>query len=291
MALPSMTRRRHRLFQVFIGTSVFLLALIATVAFGGGIAHAASSTDISTDPFTQATCAASSTTNHHTEVEPDTFSFGSTIVAAYQVGRVFDGGACAIGFATSTNNGSTWTTGLLPDITKWTVSQGTGPYARATDAAVAYDAKHNTWMISPLALTETGGVKGVAVGTSLSTDSGFTWGAPVVTASVTGNQSFDKNWIVCDITASSPHYGNCYTEWDDNGNGNLLKMSTSTDGGHTWSAAAHNGSGVIGGQPVGRPGGTRIVAIDKANASPPAAVQSTHCGASWSALTPLTTPN
>ena len=289
MELQPTTRRHPRLFQIFIGTPVFLLALIVSLAFSGGVAHAAGSTDISTDPFTQATCAASSTTNHHTEVEPDTYSFGSTIVAAFQVGRVFDGGACAIGFATSTNNGSTWTTGLLPDITKWTVSQGTGPYARATDAAVAYDAKHNTWMVSSLALTETGGVSGVAVVTSLSTDGGFTWSAPVVTASVTGNQSFDKNWIVCDTTASSPHYGNCYTEWDDNGNGNLLKMSTSTDGGHTWSAAATNGSGVIGGQPVVRPDGTVIVPIDNANESAIGAFNSTNGGASWSAITTITT--
>ena len=28
----------------------------------------------------------------------------------------------------------------------------------------------------------------------------------------------------------------CYTEWDDHGNGNRLQMSTSTDGGLTWSA-------------------------------------------------------
>jgi len=291
MALQSTTRWRPRLLQVCIGTPVLLLALVASLALSGGIARAASSTDISTDPFTQATCAASNTTNHHTEVEPDTFSFGSTIVAAYQVGRIFDGGACAIGFATSTNNGSTWTTGLLPGITKWTVSQGTGPYARATDAAVAYDAKHNTWMVSSLALTETGGVKGVAVVTSRSTDGGFTWGNPVVTASVTGNQSFDKNWIVCDTTPTSPHYGNCYTEWDDNGNGNLLKMSTSTDGGLTWSAAATNGSGVIGGQPVVRPDGTVIVPIDNANESALGAFNSTNGGASWSAITTITTIN
>src|SRR5689334_21141126 len=84
----------------------------------------AATTTISTDPFTQATCKASTTTNHHTEVEPDTFSNGSTIVATFQVGRIYDGGACAIGFATSTNNGTTWTSGLLPGITKWS---GGGP--------------------------------------------------------------------------------------------------------------------------------------------------------------------
>jgi hypothetical protein len=52
------------------------------------------------------------TTNHHTEVEPDTYgpagANGTTIVTTFQVGRIFDGGACAIGFATSTNGGSSY---------------------------------------------------------------------------------------------------------------------------------------------------------------------------------------
>ncbi len=281
---------RRRILLGALATPGLLLALVVSLAFSALPALAAT-VHISTDPFTQATCAASSTTNHHTEVEPDTFSNGSTIVAAFQVGRVFDGGACAIGFATSTNNGASWTSGLLPGITKWTSSQGVanGPYDRATDAAVAYDAKHNVWLVSSLALTEPGGVKGVAVLTSSSSDGGLTWSTPFVTASVTGTQSFDKNWLVCDDTASSPFYGNCYTEWDDNGNGNLVKMSTSTDGGHTWSAAATNGSGVIGGQPVVRPDGTVIVPIDNANETAVGAFHSTNGGGTWSAITTITT--
>src|SRR3954468_17758042 len=183
---------------------------------------------IGSDPFTQATCKASSTTNHQTLVEPDTFANGSTIVAAYQVGRIYDGGACATGFATSTNNGATWTSGLLPGITKWV---GGGPNDRATDAAVAYDAKHSAWLISALTLLEAGGVHGNAVVTSRSIDGGLTWGNPSTTA--TGGD-LDKNWIVCDNTPASPFYGHCYTQWDDHGAGNLLKMSTSTDGGQTW---------------------------------------------------------
>src|SRR5262245_52684840 len=126
-----------------------------SLAVGVSGANAATLT-ISSDPFTQATCAASATTNHQTEVEPDTFSFGSTIVATYQVGRVFDGGGCAIGFATSTDNGATWTTGLLPGITKFS---GGGTYDRASDPAVAYDAAHNVWLISSLAVVETGGLQ------------------------------------------------------------------------------------------------------------------------------------
>jgi hypothetical protein len=256
-----------------------------TLAFSALPALAAT-VHISTDPFTQATCHGSNTTNHHTEVEPDTFSNGSTIVAAFQVGRIFDGGACAIGFATSTNNGSTWTSGLLPGITKWTTSQGVGPNDRATDAAVAFDAKHGVWLVSSLTLLEAGGVHGNSVVTSVSSDGGLTWGNPFTTAT---GADLDKNWIVCDNTSTSPFYGNCYTEWDNHGNGNQLQMSTSSDGGQHWSAAATNGSGVIGGQPVVRPDGTVIVPTDNANESVVGAFHSTNGGASWTAMTTITT--
>ena len=136
---------------------ILILALAMPMAAGAATLH------ISTDPFTQATCRASNTTNHHTEVEPDTFSNGSTIVAAFQVGRIFDGGACAIGFATSADNGATWQSGLLPGITKWS---GGGSNDRATDASVAFDERHNVWLISSLTLLEAGGVHGNAVVTS-----------------------------------------------------------------------------------------------------------------------------
>ena len=41
----------------------------------------------------------------------------------------------------------------------------------------------------------------------------------------------DKNWTVCDNHPSSPFYGHCYTELDNFGDGDLELMSTSTDGG------------------------------------------------------------
>ena len=53
---------------------------------------------------------------HATQVEPDTFAFGSTIVSVFQVGRVFEGGAVAIGFSTSRDGGVTWKSGLLPGV-------------------------------------------------------------------------------------------------------------------------------------------------------------------------------
>src|ERR1051326_7107356 len=123
MSLKTLSTWRRRAWLAILAAPGLVIALVFSLAFSALPALAATTT-ISTDPFTQATCAASTTTNHHTEVEPDSFSNGSTIVAAYQVGRIFDGGACAAGFATSTNNGASWTTGLLPGITKWTASQG-----------------------------------------------------------------------------------------------------------------------------------------------------------------------
>jgi hypothetical protein len=256
-------------------------ALTAAMVLASGAQAAV--LQVSSDPFTQATCKASTTTNHQTQVEPDTFANGATIVAAYQVGRIFDGGACAVGFATSTNNGATWTSGLLPGITKWA---GGGANDRATDASVAYDARHNVWLVSSLTLLEAGGVHGNAVVTSRSTNGGLTWSGPFTTA--TGGD-LDKNWIVCDNTPTSPFYGNCYTQWDDHGAGNALRMSRSTDGGQTWSAPATNNSGVIGGQPVVRPDGTVIVPTANANETAIGAFNSTNGGVSWSAVTTIAT--
>src|SRR4051794_36039466 len=97
------------------GTAALVVGVLGPVSSASAVTPA-----IASDPFTQATCHASNTTNHQANVEPDSFSNGSTIVAAYQVGRIYDGGACAIGFSTSTNNGASWTSGLLPGLTKYT---------------------------------------------------------------------------------------------------------------------------------------------------------------------------
>jgi hypothetical protein len=272
----SVSRVRRRMVLSAVAASALVVAVV-----GPASVASAATTSIGTDPFTQAACAASATTNHQTEVEPDTFSNGSTIVAAYQVGRIFDGGACAIGFATSTNNGTTWKRGLLPGITKYF---GGGANDRASDSSVAYDARHSVWLVSSLTLLEAGGVHSNAVVTSRSTDGGGTWSNPFPTTTAGAP---DKNWIVCDNTSASPFYGHCYTQWDDHGHGNLLQMSTSTDGGQTWSAPATNDTGVIGGQPVVRPDGTVVVPIANANNSSIGAFTSTNGGTSWSPTTTI----
>jgi hypothetical protein len=235
-------------------------------------AHAAVAlTQIIVDPFTN------STSQHQAAVEPDTFAFGNTIVTVTQSGRFFDGGGSDIGYATSTDGGTSWTQGVLPGITPY--NGGGGTFERVSDASVAYDARHNVWLISSIPITPSVTVPNVLV--SRSTDGGLTFGSPVTVAS--GSTSFDKNWTVCDNTATSPFYGNCYTEFDDNAAGDRLKMSTSTDGGLTWGPAlntANNATG-LGGQPVVQPNGTVIVPAATANESGIIAWRSTDGGASW----------
>jgi len=237
-----------------VGAAIAALALALTIGFGRPVQAqtvpaAVTLNQLSSDPFTNPT------SQHATQVEPDTFSFGSTIVATFQSGRFTDGGASDVGFATSTDGGSTWTSGFLPGTT--TIEGAGNPYDRVSDPAVAYDPKHGEWLISTLPIVDSGGAI-PAVIVSRSTD-GINWDNPV---SVTGNvPSSDKDWIVCDTWDSSPFYGNCYVEWDNPAAGDQISMSTSTDGGATWGPALHpSGSDLgLGGQPVVQPNGTVVV--------------------------------
>lgn len=275
---------RHRwLTRAIIALTLSLLFVLSSAI--SAFANVAL-TRLSTDPYTN------STSQHATEVEPDTYSFGTTIVSAFQVGRFNNGGASNIGFATSTNGGSTWTSGFLPGTTTFATPPGT--YDRLSDPSVAYDPKDNVWLISYLALVGANpnvAPTSPAVLVSRSTDGGLTWGnTPVQVNSAGGTQNQDKNWTVCDVTSTSPFYGHCYTEWDDNGNGNLVQMSTSTDGGATWGTrkSTANNATVIGGQPLVQPSGTVIVPIENAFETSLLAFTSTNGGASWNSTITVT---
>jgi len=231
---------------------------------------------IASDPFTNPT------SQHATLVEPDTYSFGSTVVATFQSGRFFDGGSSDIGFATTTDGGATWTSGVLPGIT---IIEGSGPFDRVSDPSVAYDANHGVWLIASLALS---GGRGTAVLVSISADGGVTWQNPVpVRTSASVQNNFDKEWIACDNTPASRFFGNCYVEYDDNGFGNRLQMSTSSDGGQTWTEASVPAISVIGGQPVALPDGTVVVPMDGPGGL--IAVNSSDGGATYGA--PVTISN
>jgi hypothetical protein len=214
---------------------------------------------------------------HSTEVEPDTYAWGNTIVSIFQVGRYMDGGADSLGFATSRNAGQTWTRGILPSLTVW--SNPPGPYKRATDPAIAYDAKHNVWMALSLDSLASFGFNGDAVTVNRSTDGGLTFGAPVTVTST--GISLDSTWMSCDNWAASPFYGNCYVEFDDFGAGAVLKMLRSTDGGLTWTNSTVPNSTVIGGKPLALPNGTVVVPIDSNPISSVMSFVSTNGGVSY----------
>jgi hypothetical protein len=265
--LRSMTLARSALTTGLVLPAAASLVLLTPVAAFANVSLTRVSHDIYTDSQAQ----------HKTEVEPDVFAFGSTIVSAFQVGRVFGGGSSNIGWATSTNGGTTWKHGYLPGIT----TNGGGSFGQASDASVAYDAKHKVWLITSL------GIGGSAVDVLVNrstTSSALAWRKPVTVA--TGSN--DKNWTVCDNTPASPHYGNCYTEYDVPGAGDTVQMKTSTDGGGTWGPAQGpaGGSQGIGGQPVVLPSGHVVVPYEAfSGVASIRSFESTDGGSSWSATT------
>jgi hypothetical protein len=215
---------------------------------------------------------------HKTEVEPDIFAWGNTIVSAFHVARrpgSIGWGSGDVGFATSINGGVTWQHGDLPGLT---VNYKNGTYGAAADPSVAYDAKHGQWMISTLPLVGLNSgeqyIGDVAV--SLSPD-GLHWGNPI---NIDKTHLDDKNWSVCDNTPTSPYYGNCYTEWDQAyGTGDVL-MSVSSNGGQTWGKglSSSDHAGGLGGEPLVQPNGTVIVPFEGGGID---VFSSTNGGASW----------
>ena len=221
---------------------------------------------------------------HATEAEPDSFSWGSTVLAAFQVARFTDGGAQNIGFSLSTDAGRTWRNGLLPSLT--IASRPRGPFLRASDPAVAFDALHGVWLIATLAIS----ANDSAVLVSSSAD-GFHWSAPIAAVQKPNGPErivLDKEWIACDNGAASPFRGRCYVSYSDIDRLQLVTQA-SADGGQTWSPAVGSPDGAgrrgIEGpyapapQPVSLPNGTLVVPFYDNDIS---ALTSTDGGATFS---------
>jgi hypothetical protein len=199
------------------------------------------SVDLSTNPDSQ----------HETAVEPDSFAWGSTVVAAFQLGRYDERGAASnIGTAVSTDAGRTWRRSVLPGVT--VESQPRGTQLRASDPTVAYDAVHGVWLVGTLTLAGAAPASSVLVARS---QDGLHWSLPVTVAS---GPILDKDWLVCDDGAQSPHRGRCYAAYTDDAL-NRTVVQSSDDGGLTWSDPVEASSTLVGTQPVVQPDGTLVV--------------------------------
>jgi BNR repeat-like domain len=185
---------------------------------------------------------------HETAVEPDSFANGSTVVAAFQIGRREGGAAANIGTAVSRNGGRTWTRSALRGTTP--SSSPAGPEVGVSDPAVAWDAMHGVWLVTTLAVERSF----THIYVARSTD-GVAWSAPVDAAD---GAVLDKEWTMCDNGAASPFRGRCYLEYSDDA-ANTTVSEYSTDGGLTWSGPTTAGSILVGTQPVIQPDGTLVV--------------------------------
>jgi hypothetical protein len=227
---------------------------------------------LSIDPYRNAD------SQHETAVEPDSFSNGSTIVAAFQLGRREGGAAANIGTAVSDDGGRTWQRGFLPGTTANATPRG--PETGASDPAVAYDAVHGVWLVATLTVERNFSHLYVA----RSTD-GKSWAAPVDAA---GGPILDKEWVVCDNGSASPFRGRCYLEYTDDQKSTTVSQF-STDGGATWSAPLRAGAILVGTQPAVRPDGTLVVVAgdyhgDEALSGSMVALRSTDGGTTFSRI-------
>jgi hypothetical protein len=213
---------------------------------------------------------------HQTQVEPDSFSFGNSIVTTFQSGRMSQGAAAMIGFATSHDGGRKWQSGFLPGVTADSTPPGPG---RASDPVVAYDAVHRVWMIATLSPP----ADASRLLISRSAD-GVRWNVPVAAATSPGTElAYDKEWIACDNWPSSPFRGSCYLSYTDLASRpRRLATQVSRDGGLTWSApvsTTQRQPNVVGAFPVVQPNGTLVVAYWNSPAME--AARSTDNGASF----------
>ena len=118
-------------------------------------------------------------------MEPDSLSAGSTIVTAFQSGRLIEGGAALIGWAASRDAGRTWRRGFLEYP------------GRVSDPVVAYDERRKTWLIAALGAAE----QSASLLVARSPD-GVAW-TPLRSVVDDPAERYDKEWLACDSWPAS----------------------------------------------------------------------------------------
>lgn len=178
-------------------------------------------------------------------------------------GRYPDGGAVGIASAWTGDGGKTWIQKPLPGLT--TATGASKPWVRASDPVAAYG-PDGTAYVSTLIFDPKTCDSAVAV--SRSADGGRTFAKPVLAhQSHTCSVSDDKNWLVVDSGASSPHRGRLYQFWtaftaDMFGNYySPQALVYSDDGGRHWTtpiAVSDPDTNTQNSQPMVLPSGTLV---------------------------------
>lgn len=199
--------------------------------------------------------------NLRAQAEPDiarSLSDDNFLVATFQEGRFgANGGAVDLGYSTSHDGGLTWTRALIPNLTQ---AVG-GPYFRATDPVVAFDANNNVY-ISTDAATDPNFNNGV-IAVTKSTDGGATFGQPMVAFQPADNSVFpDKEWVAVNTFGGTAPLGRILVTFtlfsNTNGNFHPIVRTYSDDGGAHWSPIANinsSNTALQGSQPVFLPNG------------------------------------
>jgi hypothetical protein len=153
-------------------------------------------------------------------------------VAAAHDSRFPDGGAAAISHAWTRDGGRTWEHAPVRFLTKITG----GDWDRVSDPVLAFDGGGDVYL-STIALNDAADDCRSVVLVSRSTDGGATFGRPSAARLTDDCDVFnDKNWLIVDNSARSPHRGRVYQFWtlfDASGASQVVNWSD--DHGRTWS--------------------------------------------------------
>ena len=172
-------------------------------------------TMISSDPF------ANTTSQHATEVEPDTFAAARRWWRRSRWGGSSTAARPTSGSRAPPTAARRWgPPGFLPGMTATSGAAGS-PFERVSDASVAYDAAHGTWLVSSIPL------ESEPRGADRPHQPLDRWRPdlehPGLDPAAGGRKrsTWTRTGPSCDNTPSSPFYGHCYTELDNFGQSDL----------------------------------------------------------------------